>query len=92
VSPRYRDEATEIAHLEGSEFPGCGTVGGATVRDRAPHHTWVETPWNGERCARCDLRRFTTQSRRWGDGWLYQRPNGQTRMGAEPACMRRGGS
>jgi hypothetical protein len=90
VSPQWKDEAAEIAHLEGHEFPGC-VVGGATRRERAPLHTWATT-WNGDRCARCQLTRYPTKSRRWGDGWLYQRANGQTRMGAEPACMRRGGS
>lgn len=89
MTGHYRDEAAEIEHLEGHQFPAMSSVGGTTIRERGPLHVWRAGEF-GDTCARCHMQRFVTQSRRWGQGFLYQKPNGQTKAGVEPRCVPRG--
>lgn len=85
----YRDEATEIDHLEGPELRTVVTMTGSTACRRTPPHRWTVAPFGiGERCARCHLERFEAITKPGGEPEkLYRLSTGQMRAGAEPYCV-----
>lgn len=87
MSRHLRDILKWIDYLGDESGPRYTPLSGGKARP--PLHVWAASEV-GEACARCHLQRFMQDSRRYGASWLYQRPNGQLRMGVEPGCVKRG--